>query len=156
MKTTIRAKQGFTLIEIMIVVFIIGVLAAIAIPAIQKQVRNARAASFVSDIRTLSNAAQQYALESGWWVPDYASGAFPAELDGYFSRRKFELGTTLGGVWDFEQDDVGDFTSAVGVVNAAYGDEVFIQVDKVLDDGNLNTGLFVKTSENTYYYVIEE
>lgn len=156
MKTTSQSKQGFTLIEIMIVVFVIGVLAAIAIPALQKHVRNSRAASFVSDVRTISSAAQQYALESGWWVPDYASGTFPAELDGYFSRRKFELGTTLGGVWDFEQDDVGDYTSAVGVINPIYGDEVFVQVDKVLDDGNLNTGLFVKTSDSSYYYIIEE
>ena len=51
-----NAKKGFTLIEIMVVVVVIGVLAAIAIPTFTKYLRNTRAATFASDIRTLANA----------------------------------------------------------------------------------------------------
>ena len=43
-----RAQQGFTLIELMIVVAIIGILAAIAVPAFQKNVQKSRFAESLS------------------------------------------------------------------------------------------------------------
>lgn len=156
MTTKPNAKNGFTLIEIMVVVVIVGVLAAIAIPTFTKYLRNARAATFASDIRTLANAGAQYSLESGWWVPDTSSGVYPTELEGYFSEQKFNLGTPLGGQWDFEQWDLGNFTSAVGVHGPDHSDEMFALIDKRIDDGDLSTGLFQKLASDRYYYVIQE
>lgn len=138
----------------MIVVFVLGVIGALTIPAFSKYVKNARAATFCSDVRSLASAAQQYSLESGWWVEDTAPGEFPAELEGYFSRQKFKLETTLGGVWDFENWGLGDFTSAVGVQNTNFGDDVFQIVDDRIDDGDLTTGFFQKLGDSKFYYVI--
>ncbi len=61
MKT--RKTQGFTLVEIMIVVVIIGLLAAMAIPAFQKVRQNSRRGALINDARQLGSAAQQYMLE---------------------------------------------------------------------------------------------
>ncbi|MBC2606899.1 type II secretion system protein [Pelagicoccus albus] len=149
-------KNGFTLIELLIAITILGILASIAVPFFQKYVRASRAASFTNDIRLLANAGAQYCLESGWWVEDSPVGVFPEELEGYVSQKKFELGSPLGGVWDFEQWGAGDFTSAVGVVGAAHGDEIFALVDKRIDDGDLTTGVFQKIAADRYYYVIED
>lgn len=156
MRSTKQSKNGFTLVEVMIVVFIIGVLAALALPMFAKYLRNTRAASFVSDIRSLASAGNQYALEAGEWVPSTSPGEYPEALEGYFSQRKFNLGTSLGGVWDFDQDDIGYFTSAVGVVGPTESDELFAIVDKRIDDGNLATGLFQKLASDRYYYIIED
>jgi type IV pilus assembly protein PilA len=56
-------KKGFTLVEIMIVVVIIGLLAAMAIPAFQKVRETAVGKAMTNDARQLASAAQQYMLE---------------------------------------------------------------------------------------------
>lgn len=59
----IRSKKGFTLVEIMIVVVIIGLLAAMAIPAFQKVRENSIKGTMKNDARQIASAAQQYMLE---------------------------------------------------------------------------------------------
>ena len=60
-----RATKGFTLVEIMIVVVIIGLLAAMAIPAFQKVRSSSQDKAVLNNARQLSAAADQYYLENG-------------------------------------------------------------------------------------------
>lgn len=60
-----RSKKGFTLVEIMIVVVIIGLLAAMAIPAFQKVRESSRESALINDARQLGAAVQQFLLETG-------------------------------------------------------------------------------------------
>ncbi len=59
------SNKGFTLVEIMIVVVIIGLLAAMAIPAFQKVRQSSQDKAVLNNARQLGAAADQYFLENG-------------------------------------------------------------------------------------------
>jgi type IV pilus assembly protein PilA len=60
-----KSTKGFTLVEIMIVVVIIGLLAAMAIPAFQKVRSSSQDKAVLNNMRQLGAAADQYFLENG-------------------------------------------------------------------------------------------
>ena len=60
-----RKKSGFTLVEIMIVVAIIGLLAAIAIPSFVKARTQAQTNACINNLRQIDAAKEQWALSSG-------------------------------------------------------------------------------------------
>jgi prepilin-type N-terminal cleavage/methylation domain-containing protein len=64
--TTIkRCSKGFTLVEIMIVVAIIGLLAVLSIPAFIKARKQSQGRRILNDIRQMDAAIDQWALETG-------------------------------------------------------------------------------------------
>jgi len=58
-------KKGFTLVEIMIVVAIIGLLAAIAIPSFMRARTTSQKNACINNLRQIEAAKDQYALENG-------------------------------------------------------------------------------------------
>jgi prepilin-type N-terminal cleavage/methylation domain-containing protein len=64
MKIRTSKKAGFTLVEIMIVVAIIGLLAAIAIPNFVRARTTSQQNACINNLRQMDGAVQQYALEN--------------------------------------------------------------------------------------------
>ncbi|HBA85863.1 MAG TPA: prepilin-type cleavage/methylation domain-containing protein [Verrucomicrobia bacterium] len=61
----IQSKHGFTLVEIMIVVAIIGLLAAIALPSFMRSRQSTQTNTCLNNLRLISWAKDQLALETG-------------------------------------------------------------------------------------------
>ena len=64
MKIGARSKGGFTLVEIMIVVAIIGLLAAVAIPSFVKARDTSQVNACINNLRLIDDAVQRWALEN--------------------------------------------------------------------------------------------
>jgi prepilin-type N-terminal cleavage/methylation domain-containing protein len=58
-------RSGFTLVEIMIVVAIIALLAAIAVPGFLRARKRSQATKILNDLRMIDSAIDQYAIETG-------------------------------------------------------------------------------------------
>lgn len=65
-----RASSGFTLIEIIVAMAILGALAAIGIPQFSTYRENARRAQAYADIRNIDLAVRKYKAENGDWPTD--------------------------------------------------------------------------------------
>ena len=78
MKINTSRKAGFTLVEIMIVVAIIGLLAAIAIPNFVKARNSSQKNACINNLRQIDSATQQWAIEGG-----KSDGAAPVPAEVY-------------------------------------------------------------------------
>jgi len=66
------ARKGFTLVEILIVVVILGILAAIVIPQFTSASESAKASSLVSQLQTIRSQLEFYQIQHNGNYPDLA------------------------------------------------------------------------------------
>ena len=120
-----KKQQGFTLIELMIVVAIIGILAAIAIPAYQDYTIRAQ----ISEGLSLAGGAKTAIAE---FYQD--SGAFPTD--------NAEAG--ISNATDIQGNYVASVTVANGVITVAYGNQANSNIGNgtvtLTPDGTTNAG----------------
>ena len=67
MKVSMKNQRGFTLIEIMVVVVILGILAAIVVPRLLNEPEKARRISAATQIRSFEEALGIFKLENGFF-----------------------------------------------------------------------------------------
>ncbi|EMI20564.1 protein containing Prepilin-type cleavage/methylation [Rhodopirellula maiorica SM1] len=66
------ARHGFTLVEILVVITIIGILTAIAIPAVNNAVKTARQSAIRMEVSSLETAIEKYREKYGDYPPDFS------------------------------------------------------------------------------------
>ncbi|WP_262415375.1 pilin [Vibrio sp. SCSIO 43132] len=105
-----KKQQGFTLIELMIVVAVIGVLAAIAVPQYQKYVGKSEAATALASITGLRTNVETYVVEMGAF-PTISQVVPPSSALGTIT---FPNAASAAGDIKFEFKSTGVSPSVVG------------------------------------------
>ena len=111
-----RIKEGFTLVEILVVVVIIGILAAIAIPTYFNLTKNTYAKEAEIQIKNMVKSAGQYKLDRGELPPDC--------WETMKESGHIEIKTATIEKWEFECSWQWDDTDGMyGTVSATSTDE---------------------------------
>ena len=155
--------RGFTLVEIMVVVVIIGVIAAMGMPAYRRITMRSKTAALVSDLRSYSAAFITYSLQNGRWPADGSPKQIPPEMVGALANG-FGLKSPIGGVYKWNYDVSADgITAKAAIIIETDGAEILSDdrdlremIDREMDDGVLATGNVVKGSSQSLVYIIEK
>lgn len=154
-------RKGFTVVELLIVIVVIGILATLAIMGYNGIQDRARATTITKTIRDIDKAFRLKATAdtaSTWWIESTFGGSNPSigniitntNLKEYIQRVPTIPGSSI--IWQYDNDGDtygGCSTSGVGInillidaVSTTNYQSVLQEVDNTLDDGNLNCGKF--------------
>jgi len=158
-----QRTRGFTLVEVMVVVVIIGVLAAMSLPAYRRITMRSKTAAVVGDLRSFSTAFITYSLQNGRYPPNALAQEIPTGMVGALSNG-FIQKSPIGGVykWNFNVSADGITAKAAILIETGGGQAVSDDtdlremIDKEMDDGDLDTGNVRKGDTNSLVFIIEK
>jgi len=134
------SSRGFTLIELMIVVTIIGLIAAIAIPNYQRHREHAKVGRTAQELRGLSNGFYGYLAAYQTWPLD-SHLTLPPGMDEFINPQIWLDETPLGGHYNWEGYDTYPYVGLALFDSRATPGQLAL-LDNMLDNGDLNTGNF--------------
>lgn len=151
-------RSAFSLVELVLVVAILAVIGAIAIPRVTRAGEDAAARSFVRTLQSFAEGAMVFNGMTGGWPADADPGSAPSELESLVDGRAWALKTPIGGRWDAmtNASGVGFGIGVVfgGSIDARTSNEL-AKIDRILDDGSLASGSARLVNGTTYALILE-
>lgn len=153
----LRNNKGFTLIELIVVVGIIGILVGIASPRFTGFNKDARVATLQADVKTLETAALVYNVENeGWPVTDETTPTAEtvtelATATGLSANKFFEIdaekkgATSKSALSDTVKNLEGDYTDFVIVIEGDEAGRVYHKTGKENKNGDKVFSIGVET-----------
>jgi len=142
-----RRARGFSLIELIIVVSILAILAALALPKFSNAKDDSRVAAVASNVHQIINAIQQHETTNGTLPGTAAEGVLPTGLDEQLPEGVFS-DTEFGGSYQWVNDNDG---ARLMIIEASTTD-LFADLDEMLDDGDSGTGNVRYTGDDMVIY----
>ena len=154
MKTAKNDSKGFTLTELKIVVAIIALLAALALPSFMRAREKARSATYIGNLRVTRSAFEIYSIENHGYPPNAAAGVVPTGMSSYLGNFPWTKATPIGGKWNWD-NNINGYKAGVAVTSVTADVTQMYDIDQTFDDGNLTAGQF-RTRPGGYVFVIED
>ncbi len=108
----LRSRDGFTLVELMVVIAIISILAAVSIPAYFNHLMRTRQSKAITELMAIKAASERYFVENGAYtntiglLPGYASAGTVAGAS--YTNSYYQYQITVGGTVRAQGDLNGD------------------------------------------------
>lgn len=143
-------RRAFTMLELVIVIAVIGVLVAIAVPRMSRAQEVSRFATTIGTFNAIARAAEYYRADRGAYPPDYTQRSPHALFRPYMDTRVFQASTPIGGDWDWNNRTntsgaaVGHWATIgpnISIVHLTPPLTLWAQFDAWADDGSLSTGV---------------
>lgn len=151
-----RAGPGYSMIELMIVVSIIGIMAALFIPAVQKSRLRSQATRLAKEMRMFGETFALHAMQRGAYPVESENGALPDSILTANALRTnlWYRGTPFGGLYDWESPSEHGYVG-IAMLNVSLTMADLVFVDGLIDDGNLSAGQFQRMANGRYTMLIE-
>ncbi len=153
----IRIRNGFTMVELAVVVMVIGIFAALVVPRYVGAQSDTRVTAAGEDIMGMVKSFEYFNANNGYWPAEANPGVLPPEIKSQFTRENpFLKVSSVGGVFDYDHvvfDGARTISITLrGTPSVPKPTIVDAQaLDAYLDDGVLNTGKF-RSIEGGYTY----
>jgi type II secretory pathway pseudopilin PulG len=151
------------MLAVAISVFFLGVGVAIAVPAVRKSVREARATAIAQELREFARAFQSYARQRGSWPPaTQTAGQIPAGMENKLGAN-WSQPTPIGFRYLWAPDSLQRAVRYRATIvlwrdnrgPVAAERRLLEQIDRQIDDGNLRSGSFQLGYRDQPFFVIE-
>lgn len=167
-----KGRTGFTLIEIMLVVAIIGIIAAIATPIAKKHRENSLERDYATDFTDLVSSLRAYYLIHNEWPADSANCTLPISAKPYIPsrfigtitstistthRRAFNKSPTLAAdsyAWDYENwlnINLGIRMAVIGISDAELNSRA-LELAKTFFQANDVERIYINADRITYIF----
>ncbi len=156
------SQRGFTVLKLAVVVTIVAILAALAIPYYKHTKQSSQIGSLQHDLRQYQQAFDSFALNHGKYPPSQITpgASYPHEMSDRLSpawKRASPIGGKYRWVYSTENDPQ-QRTGYIEIVNTAESPilldtDGLIEIDQNIDDGNITSGNLRLVGINIRYVI---